>query len=113
MSNRSRRIAEEIKREMTDIVRNEIDDPRIDALISITDVEVTTDMSYATVYVSKIGTPEERDELINVLNKARGFVRTLLSKRLKTRTVPEITFKLDDSLLYGAHIEKLLNDLGE
>lgn len=113
MSNRSKKIAEEIKREMTDIVRNEINDPRVDSLVSVTSVDVTRDLSYATIYVSKLGDDKARDEMLDALQNASGFVRSILANRLKTRTVPELTFKLDNSLAYGNHIEKLLNEIEE
>lgn len=111
MSNRSKKIAEEIRRETTDIIRNDIDDPRIDAMVSVTSVDVTRDLSYATIYVSKFGDEESRDAMVDALQKAAGFIRSSLAKRLTTRTVPELTFKLDNSLAYGNHIEKLLSDL--
>lgn len=111
MASREERIAEEIKRDMTDIIRNDVHDPRIDTLISVTDVTVTSDLSHAKIFVSKIGTDYDRKELVKVLNNASGFIRTLLSKRLKTRTVPELHFLLDDSMLYGAKIDGILNEL--
>lgn len=111
MSNRSKRLAGDIKRELTDIVHNNIKDPRVDTLVSLTDVDVSSDLSHAKVYVSKIGSDSERQELVDVLNKAAGFIRTQLSKRLKTRTVPELHFHLDDSLQYGEKIETLLSSL--
>lgn len=110
-SNRSRKIAEDIKRELTDIIRNEVDDPRIDSLTSVIDVEVTSDLSYATIYISKFGSDKEREEALLALKKASGFIRTVLSKRMTTRIVPELIFKLDESLAYGARIEKILHDL--
>ncbi|MFM9413182.1 30S ribosome-binding factor RbfA [Peptococcus simiae] len=105
------RVAEEIKRDMTDIIRSEINDPRIDSLISVTEVSVSGDLGYAKVYISKLGKDEERQEVVDVLNKASGYIRTLLSKRLKTRTVPALEFLLDDSMIYGAKIDGILNDL--
>lgn len=113
MSNRSKKIAEEIKREMTDIIRNEIDDPRIDSLVSVTSVDVTRDLSYATIYVSRLGDEASREELVQALQNASGFVRSLLAKRLQTRTVPELRFKLDNSLAYGNRIEQILHELEE
>lgn len=111
MSNRSKKIAEEIKREMTDILRNEINDPRIDAMISVTSVDVTRDLSYASIYVSKLGDDSSREEMLEALQKASGFIRSILAKRLTTRTVPEIIFKLDNSLAYGNRIEELLHEI--
>lgn len=111
MAQRADRLAEEIKRDIMDIIRNDVHDPRIDTLVSVTDVEVTNDLSYATIYVSRLGSDEERAELLAALRKAAGFMRSLLSKRLKTRTVPELRFDLDNSLIYGAKIDGILNEL--
>ncbi len=111
MTSRAERISEEIKRDLMDIIRHDVHDPRIDSLISITDVVVSGDLSYAKIYVSKIGSDTERSELIEALEKANGFIRTLLSKRLKTRSVPELSFHLDNSMIYGAKIDGILNEL--
>ena len=113
MSNRNYRLAGEIKRDLTDIFAHEIRDPHIDSMVSVTDVEVSGDLSYARIYVSKLASQEEREAMLAALNKASGFIRTLLAQRLKIRKVPELSFQLDNSLEYGAHIEKILGELGE
>ncbi len=113
MGNRNYRLAGEIKRDLTDIFAHNIRDPHIDSMVSVTDVEVSNDLSYARVYVSKLGNEKEREALLEALNKANGYIRTLLSQRLKIRKVPELRFFLDNSLEYGAKIERILGDLGE
>lgn len=113
MANRNYRLAGEIKRDLTDIFAHQIRDPHIDSMVSVTDVEVSNDLSYAHVYVSKLGTEKERDELLEALTKANGYIRSALSQRLKIRKVPELRFSLDNSLEYGAKIEKILGELGE
>lgn len=113
MANRNYRLAGEIKRDLTDIFAHQIRDPHIDSMVSVTDVEVSNDLSYAHVYVSKLGTAKERDELLEALMKANGYIRSALSQRLKIRKVPELRFSLDNSLEYGAKIEKILGELGE
>ena len=113
MKIRPNRVAEEIKREIVDIIRTEIKDPRVDGLVSVTDVEVTNDLSYAKIFVSKYGSAESREEARKDLEKAAGFIRSELSKRLKLRYMPELIFVLDDSLEYGAKIEKILNNINE
>ena len=102
MKVRPNRIGEEIKKELVLLIRNGIKDPRVDSLISITDVEVTRDLSYATVYISRYGSETERND---------GFMRSELSKRLKLRTVPELIFKLDDSLKKRKKIETILQQI--
>lgn len=111
MANRNYRLAGEIKRDLTDIFAHQIRDPHIDSMVSVTDVEVSNDLSYARIYVSKLGTEKEREEMLAALNKANGYIRSALSQRLKIRKVPELRFSLDNSLEYGAKIEKLLGEL--
>ena len=111
MKVRPNRIGEEIKKELVLLIRNGIKDPRVDSLISITDVEVTRDLSYATVYISRYGSDTERNDALEGMKAAADFMRSELSKRLKLRTVPELIFKLDDSLQYGAKIETILQQI--
>lgn len=111
MKVRPNRIGEEIKKELVMLIRNGVKDPRVDSLISITDVEVTRDLSYATVYISRYGSETERQDALEGMKAAAGFMRSELSKRLKLRTVPELIFKLDDSLQYGAKIETILQQI--
>ena len=98
MANRNYRLAGEIKRDLTDIFAHQIRDPHVDSMVSVTDVEVSNDLSYARIYVSKLGTEKEREEMLEALNKANGYIRSALSQRLKIRKVPELCFSLDNSL---------------
>lgn len=95
------------------LIRNGIKDPRVDSLLSITDVEVTRDLSYATIYISRYGSEQQRQDALDGMKAAAGFIRSELSRRLKLRTVPELIFKLDDSLEYGAKIETILHQIHE
>lgn len=113
MANRNYRLAGEIKRDLTDIFAHEIRDPHIDSMVSVTDVEVSNDLSYARIYVSKLGSDKEREAMLAALVKANGYIRSLLAQRLKIRKVPELRFSLDNSLEYGAKIEKILGELGD
>ena len=113
MANRNYRLAGEIKRDLTDIFAHEIRDPHIDSMVSVTDVEVSNDLSYARIYVSKLGSEKEREAMLAALEKASGYIRSLLAQRLKIRKVPELRFSLDNSLEYGAKIEKILGELGD
>ena len=111
MKVRPNRVGEEIKKELVLLIRNGIKDPRVDSLISITDVEVTRDLSYATIYISRYGAEQQRQDALDGMKAAAGFMRSELSRRLKLRTVPELIFKLDDSLQYGAKIETILHQI--
>ncbi|SMB94095.1 ribosome-binding factor A [Desulfonispora thiosulfatigenes DSM 11270] len=112
---RTDRISEEIKRELAQIVPGRIKDPRVTGLVSITAVEVTNDLSYAKVYVTRYGnqTQEEKDSLLKGLEKASGFIRGELGKNIKIRHVPQLLFTLDTSLEYGAKIDSLINKVKE
>lgn len=111
---RTERISEEIKKELAQIIPEKIKDPRVNGLISITSVEVTNDLSYAKVHVSKYNqTEEDKKELIRGLERASSFIRGELGKTVKLRHVPELLFYLDTSLEYGAKIESLIHKIKE
>lgn len=105
---RAERLSEELKKELADIIHNYLRDPRI-GFVSFTDVEVTKDLRHAKIYFSVLGDQETRENTSLGLEKAKGFIRTELSKRLKLRYTPEISFKYDESMVYGAKITELLN----
>ena len=107
------RTTEDIKRELTDILRH-VKDPRVsDAFISIIRVEVTNDLSYCTVYISSMAGMEHAQNAVKGLKSAAGFIRRELGHQLKLRHVPELIFKATDSIEYSANISKILNDLKE
>ena len=105
-NNRTRRIAEEIRKIVSTMLINGIKDPRINSLVSVTDVEVTSDLSYAYVYVSILGGDEE--STLEGLKSACGYIRREVGKSLKIRHTPEIIFKIDDSLLKGMYMDELI-----
>ncbi len=105
------RVTEDVHRELTAILR-ELKDPRVrDCLLSVVRVEVTSDLSYCTVYVSTVEGMERSKEAVKGLKSAAGYIRRELGKSLSLRHVPELLFKPTDSIEYGAHISKVLNDL--
>lgn len=109
-SHRMGRTTEDIKRELTAIFR-ELKDPRVQGLISIVRVEVTSDLSFCTVYISAMEGMERAKQAVTGLKSASGFIRRELGARLQLRHVPELVFKATDSIEYSANISKLLNDL--
>lgn len=108
---RVQRVAEEIRKEVSDIMRTELKDPGLIKMASITGVEVTKDLRHAKIFVSVFGNDEEQNKMLKVLEKATGFVRTELGKRIRLRHTPEIEFHLDKSMEYAAHIDKMLKNL--
>src|SRR5688572_4842082 len=108
---RSRRIAEQIQRELADVIRLELKDPRVTGLITITDVEVSADQSHAKVFFTLLGDDEKRIEETRIgLTRAAGFLRTQLAQRLKLRTVPQIEFKYDASVERGVKLSRLIDE---
>lgn len=104
------RITEDIKRELTAIFR-ELKDPRVQGLISIVRVDVTSDLSYCTVYISSMDGMEKAKQAVTGLKSASGFIRHELGARLELRHVPELVFRATDSIEYSANISRILNDL--
>lgn len=107
---RQDQLGQVIAHELSDLMRLRMKDPRI-GFASITAVEVSRDLSYAKVFVSVMGTPEEQRETMRGLRHASGFLRHELAQRLTIRHVPEITFQLDESIARGARVIELLNQV--
>lgn len=113
MTRRTERINELLREEISDLLRRELKDPRIGGLVSITEVDVSPDLQQAKVYVSVLGTDEERDDTLKVLTAASRFLQRELRKRLTIRRTPELTFLRDDSIEHGARILSLLEQTRE
>lgn len=105
-SNRIRRISEEVKKAISVMLINGIKDPRITSMISVTDVEVTNDLRYAFVYISILG--GDKEESLEGLNSARGYIRREVGRQVKLRYAPEIIFKIDDSIERGMYMDELI-----
>ncbi|NLJ81263.1 MAG: 30S ribosome-binding factor RbfA [Firmicutes bacterium] len=110
MVERHVRVGEEIKREISVIIANEVKDPRL-GMISITDVDVSRDLSFAKIFFSMLGDEQERKTTLSGLDRAKGFIRSELAKRIRVRHIPELTFHFDPSLEEGARINALLKTL--
>lgn len=107
---RANRLAETLKEEISQMIRQEIKDPRL-GFVTVTAVDVVEDLGHAKVYVSVLGSAEEAKESLTILNRAAGYVRGELGKRIRLRHTPDIVFKYDPSIEQGAHIAKLLKDV--
>ncbi len=108
---RAQRIGEEIKKEISQIIRMELKDPALGKMTSVTDAEVSRDLGYARIYVSIYAPDAEQAAMLKVLEKASGFIRSELGKRIRLRHIPELEFRLDKSIEYGAHIDDVLKKL--
>lgn len=109
--NRTARISEEVRKILSDIIRNNIKDPRVPMLTTVTKVEVTKDLRYAKAYISVYGEKEEKVKCIEGLRSAAGYIRREVGSKIKVRYTPEILFEIDESLEHGLHINKILSDI--
>jgi ribosome-binding factor A len=105
---RKDKVGEEIKRELAVLIRDELKDPRVKGLVSVTHVEVSRDIRTATAYVSCMGDEETQSATLAGLKQAAGFLRSSLASRLNVRYTPELNFKFDQSIEVGARINQLL-----
>ena len=103
------RISEEVRREVDAIIRGELHDPRVSGTYSVTRAEVTGDLRYAKIYISVLE-DDRRDDLMEALKKAKGYIRRALGKRMIIRYTPELIFVSDKNIEYGVHIAKVLAD---
>lgn len=104
------RISEEMKKGIDRIIREDVDDPRLQGTFSITRVDVARDLRYAKVYVSVLE-GELKEGLLKALKSASGFIRHELSSRITVRYVPELLFMADENIAYGIHIAQVLKDV--
>ena len=117
---RQERVGEEIKKIISEMLLKDIKDPRLDRMISITGVDVSEDLGYANIYITVMHastvSEEEKEEIeqdvLAGFNSAEGHIRKELSNKLRVRRAPELTFRIDNSMEYGSHIDKMLKDLG-
>ena len=107
------RINEDVYRELANIVRGEIKDPRISPLTSVVAVEVAPDLKTCKAYISVLGDDEARKSTYQGLKSAEGFIRSQLAKRINLRNTPAITFIMDNSIEYGVNMSKLIEDVNK
>ena len=104
---RSDRMAEQLRRELAEIVRDEIKDPRL-GFVSFTEVRMSRDLSHAVIYCSLFNS-EKQQEAIDVLNRAVGFIRKEIGRRIRARIVPTLKFTIDESVTRGAEMDDLIS----
>lgn len=106
---RTRRVADQIQRELAGLIRDEIRDPRV-GMVTVAEVEVARDMAHAKVYVAALGADEaQTQEMVEALNHAAGYLRKLLGQSLRLRMVPALHFHYDRSFDRGAHLSSLID----
>lgn len=107
---RTERIEEEIKKIASRVIGQELKDPRLTGLISVTKVSVTKDLKYCKVFVSMLGTSDV-NEAMAALKSGAGLVRREIGNGVRMHSTPEVKFEFDDSMEYGEKIQKMINDL--
>jgi len=110
-NNRIVKINEEVKKELSDIIRT-LKDPRIPIMTSVVTVNVTPDLRFAKAYISVFGDDETKKKAIAALKNSAGFVRREIGRRINLRYTPQFVFELDSSIEHGAKINQLLHDVG-
>ncbi|MCI5970152.1 MAG: 30S ribosome-binding factor RbfA [Clostridia bacterium] len=110
--NRLERIKEEVKRELSGIIRR-LKDPRIADVVSVVAVDITKDLKYAKAHISVMGTDDQKKDTITALNSAAGFIRREISANLDLRNTPEFKFVPDNSVEYGIHIDELIHKINK
>lgn len=102
----------EVQRELGEIIRTEIKDPRVSAaMLSVVTVEVTPDLKYCKVYVSALGSEKAVADALAGLNSAMGYIRRELARRINLRNTPELSFVLDQSIEYGVNMSRLIDEI--
>lgn len=105
------RLQAEIQRIVSELLIEGLKDPRIDPMTSVSKVELSNDTSVATIYFSIYGSKKTKEDTLDALENAKGYIRSRLAKVLEIRQVPELRFKIDESVEYSIEIQKILNKL--
>jgi ribosome-binding factor A len=108
-SQRARRVGDEIQRDLADLLRTEVKDPRVGP-VTITAVEVSGDLSHAKIFVTHLAGRERADEAVKALQHTAGFLRSALAHRLSLYSVPQLHFAYDDSIENGMKLSQLIDD---
>lgn len=112
MTMRTERVNELLRAELSELIQREVKDPRVSrGLLSLTEVQVSPDLRHATVYVSHLGTDDERRDALSGLQHSAHFLHRELMRRLSMRNVPELVFKFDPSIERGARLASLINQV--
>ena len=105
------RINGEVRRVLSAIIQNEIKDPRIHPMTSVVEVEVAPDLKSAKAYISVLGDEQAQRDTLEGLRSAEGYIRRALARTVNLRNTPEIRFIMDQSIEYGVHMSKLIDDV--
>lgn len=111
MSHRIERVNTLIRREISELIQHQLRDPRLDEFVVVTEVDTSSDLKYAKVFVSCIGGQQQEQKILGVLNSASGFLRSELAKNVSLRRTPELSFHWDNSIEHGDRILRLIDEV--
>ena len=111
-NNRLDRVNEELKKTLSNIITFELQNSKVTGMVSVTKVRITPDFRYARVYVSLLNS-KSNTKTMEGLKESAGYIRSQIAKTMNLRVTPELSFEIDDSMEYGAKIDKILNDLNQ
>ncbi len=109
MGHRIERVNQLIRQEISQLLQRQVKDPRLAGFVAVTEVDTSADLRYAKVFVSCMGSEEEKGKILKGLVAASGFFRNRLAKSLRMRRIPELSFHWDDSIERGAHLLRLID----
>ena len=111
MSHRIERVNSLIRQQISELLQREVKDPRLGNFVAITEVSTSSDLRHARIFVSRIGSEQEKQETLKALAVASGFFRNELGRRLHIRRIPELSFEWDDSIERGARLLQLIDEV--
>ncbi len=113
MTYRIERFNSLLRQEISDIIRRQVKDPRLSVFISVTAVEISSDLKFAKVHFSSMGTENEKKEILRALTSAAGFIRHELGNRMQARRIPELSFRLDETIEKADRVLRLIDQISE
>lgn len=111
MAHRIERLNNLIRQEISELLQRQVKDPRLSNFVAVTEVSITSDLKSARVFVSHMGSDEEKQDTLRVLSAASGFFRNELARRLRMRRIPELSFQWDNSIERGSHLLQLIDEV--
>ena len=111
MSHRIERVSSLMRHEISGLLQRQVKDPRLSNFVAVTEVSLSADLKYARVFVSCMGSEEEKKAMLEGLGAAANFLRSQLTKRLRLRRIPELSFEWDDSIERGDHLLQLMDKI--
>ena len=111
MARRIQRLNNLIRHEISELLQRQVKDPRLGSFVTVTEVSIAPDLRHARIFVSHIGSKEEKQATLSALTSASSFFRRELAKRLRLRRIPELSFQWDDSIERGSHLLELIDQV--